>query len=97
MLDTLRQRYRAFRAHPAGERFQHRYRRRACRGGGAVRKLLTIVAALALIVAGIVLLVLPGPGLLLILLGAGLIAEESLLAARMLDRTDLAISRPTRR
>lgn len=62
-----------------------------------MRKLLPIVAALALIVAGIVLLVLPGPGLLLILLGAGLIAEESLLAARMLDRTDLANSRPTRR
>ena len=60
-----------------------------------MRKLLTLVAAPALIVAGIVLLVLPGPGLLLILLGAGLIAEESLLAARLLDRIDLAISRPT--
>lgn len=42
-------------------------------------------------------LVLPGPGLLLILLGAALIAEESLVAARMLGRIDLAISRRTRR
>ena len=96
MFDTLRQRYRAFRIDPAGERFQHRYRRLASRGG-AVRKLLIIVAALALIVVGIALLVLPGPGLLLILLGAALIAEESLVAARMLGRIDLAISRRTRR
>jgi hypothetical protein len=38
-------------------------------------------------------LVLPGPGILALLLGAVLVAEESLFAARLLDRADVWISR----
>ena len=42
---------------------------------------------------GTAMLVLPGPGLLVILLGAFLIGEESLVASRQLDRIDLWCSR----
>lgn len=96
MFDTLRDHWRTFRADPAGERFQRRHRRHAARSG-LPRKVLVILAGLALIVLGLAMIVLPGPGLLAILVGAGLLAEESLFAARLLDRIDLAISRRVER
>ena len=46
----------------------------------------------AIVLAGIVMIVLPGPGMLAIILGAALIAEESLFAARVLDRFDLWVT-----
>ncbi|MGH8173247.1 MAG: PGPGW domain-containing protein [Rhodanobacteraceae bacterium] len=92
MFEGLRKQWRVFRADPAGERFQRRYRRNKARAG-LVRKFAIIGGGLALVVIGIALLVLPGPGLLLMLLGAGLIAEESQVAARLLDRMDLAVQR----
>jgi len=46
-----------------------------------------------MVLAGVLMLVLPGPGLLVIALGMALIAEESLWASRLLDRLDLWIER----
>jgi len=92
MFDRLRKQWRVFRADPAGERFQRRYKRNTARAG-MVRKFAVIGGGLALLVIGIALLVLPGPGLLLMLLGAGFVAEESLIAAKMLDRLDLVFQR----
>lgn len=93
MFEAVHRHWRAFRAEPAGTRFQRRYRRRAARPSGLLRKLGVMVAASGLLVAGLAMLVLPGPGLLALILGAALIAEESLFAARLLDRIDFAISR----
>jgi Flp pilus assembly protein TadB len=92
MFDQLRQQWRDFRAQPSGERFQQRYRARASRSG-FVQKAFLLCAGLGLILLGIAMIVLPGPGLLAIVIGAGLLADASLLAARLLDRIDLAISR----
>ena len=92
MFDYLRGQWRHFRDTPAGERFQKRYERRAARSG-FLRKVLLMAAGFVLIVLGIAMIVLPGPGLLAIVIGAGMLAEESLVAARVLDRIDLAISR----
>lgn len=92
MFEGLRKQWHVFRADPAGERFQGRYRRNTARAG-TLRKVLTIGGGLVLLVVGIALLVLPGPGVLFILLGAGFVAEESLIAARALDRIDLALHR----
>ena len=92
MFEGLRKQWRVFRADPSGERFQRRYRRNTARSG-MVRKFAVIGGGLALLLIGIALLVLPGPGMLLILLGAGFVAEESLIAARVLDRLDLAVQR----
>lgn len=93
MFEALHRHWQAFRAEPAGTRFQRRYRRRAARPSGWLRKLGVMLAAVGLIVVGLVMLVLPGPGLLALLLAAVLIAEESLLAARLLDRIDFVVSR----
>ncbi len=92
MFDGLRKQWHVFRADPAGERFQRRYRRNNARTG-MVRKFAVIGGGLALLLIGVALLVLPGPGLLLMVIGAGLIAEESSIAARLLDRIDLAVHR----
>ena len=91
MFTTLREYWRAFRADPPGQRFQNRYWRRNARRSSIWRKLLVIVAGLALLAIGIVMLVLPGPGSLVIVLGAALVAEESLWASRLLDRCGLRI------
>lgn len=45
-----------------------------------------MVGGLFLIVAGIIMLVIPGPGLLAIVLGLGLIAPDVPFAARLLDQ-----------
>jgi len=42
-----------------------------------------------LCLTGVVMLVTPGPGLLALLAGAGLLAAESLALARVLDRAEL--------
>lgn len=93
MFEALQRHWRAFRDEPAGARFQRRYRRRAARPSSWLRRLCVMLIAAGLIALGLVMLVLPGPGLLALLAGAGLIAEESLLVARLLDRIDLAVSR----
>ncbi|HEY0179723.1 MAG TPA: PGPGW domain-containing protein [Dokdonella sp.] len=96
-LARLRSTWRAFRALPAGTRFRRVYERRRGRRGGWPRRVLVVAAGCAALAAGVAMLVLPGPGLLVMLLGAGLIAGESLVAARLLDRIDLAVERGVER
>jgi hypothetical protein len=72
-----------------GHRFQSRYQR--ANPGGGLRKWAQIVGGLLLILAGIVFLPLPGPGLLIIAAGAFLMAEESRAAARALDWIELRV------
>jgi hypothetical protein len=87
MFDRLRQQFRAFTQQPSGTRFEHRYRLRQNRPH-RLRSVVTVGAGCLLILFGIVMLVLPGPGLIAIVIGAGMIGGESLLAARLFDRVD---------
>jgi hypothetical protein len=50
------------------------------------KRFLTILFGFTLLVVGIAMLVLPGPGMLTILLGLGLLAAEYVWARRLLDR-----------
>jgi uncharacterized protein (TIGR02611 family) len=70
-----------------GRRFQSRHEK--ARRGGLLRKWALIVGGALLVLAGIVFLPLPGPGMLIILAGALLMAEESRGAARALDWMEL--------
>jgi len=92
----LKQRWRRFLAAPSGTRFQAHYRRQHAHRG-LVRTMVAIGAGLLLIALGIVLLVLPGPGLLIGAIGAALLAGESLLVARALDWIDRQATRLWRR
>ena len=51
-----------------------------------VRRLSRIVGGFTLLLVGIVMLVTPGPGWLVILLGLGLLAAEFVWAKRLMDR-----------
>jgi hypothetical protein len=76
-----------------GRRFQEYYLRRHFAARGRMRKLLVMTTGLAIFAAGLFFLVVPGPGLLFMLVGASMIAEESYLAARTLDRLELLLLR----
>ena len=90
MFAALRRHWLQFRADPPGQRFERRHRRRGATHRGTPRKLLVVGAGAVLAIVGLALLVLPGPGLLCLAIGAALIAEESLVAARGFDRLDAA-------
>jgi hypothetical protein len=79
-----------FRAAP-GARFQTYYAAHAetRRARWTVPVLLTL--GLTFVAMGLIALVTPGPGVLLLLLGAGLLSRESLLVARFLDSLELRI------
>jgi len=51
-----------------------------------VRRIFRVVAGFTLLGAGVVMLVTPGPGWLVILLGLGLLAAEFVWARRLMDR-----------
>jgi uncharacterized protein (TIGR02611 family) len=78
---------------PPGVRFQrqHRAHRRRHRNGWS--RLATTVGGLVIIAVGIVALPAPGPGLLIIALGAALLARESGPVARWFDRLEVRLRR----
>lgn len=71
-----------------GYRFQewHRAHRHRVDGWG---RILTIFLGLLLVLMGLVLMAMPGPGLLVALLGLTLLGSTSLTVARALDRAEL--------
>ncbi len=84
MFVGLKRRVRRFLAAPAGTRFRAHYERMKARAS-LTRALIGIGSGLILLAIGLILLFLPGPGMLVALIGAALIAGESLTVARILD------------
>lgn len=93
MTASVRRQWQHFIATPSGRRFQTRHRVRRARTGGLARKIAISALGALVMLAGLAMLVLPGPGLLVMVIGAAFIAEESLFAARWLDRLDLYLTR----
>lgn len=93
MFRNLKARWRRFVAVPRGHRFQAHHRR--AHRGASPRwvRVAAIAAAIVMVTLGLAMLVLPGPGLLLMLAGAVLLAEESALVARLMDRLDRVAAR----
>jgi hypothetical protein len=96
MFSRLRRQLHDFLRTRSGTRFRAYHARMHLRPH-LLRTLLVVSIGLTLIALGIVLLVLPGPGLLIGALGALLIAGESMVIARLLDRADLIATRRWRR
>jgi hypothetical protein len=76
----------ALRNDPPGERFQRQYDRLQHRG--PVMRVLIAVAGTLLVTTGIAFMILPGPGLPLVVVGLGLLAGLSHTLARALDRAE---------
>lgn len=93
MFEGLRSQWRLFRADPAGQRFVLRHARHRDRHRSTWHRASVMTLGVVAMLVGTAMLVLPGPGLLVILLGAFLVGEESLVASRLLDRIDLWFSR----
>lgn len=93
MLESLKARWRAFAAEPAGRRFRRRYRRSRKVNGtrSTARRAITLTTGIILTALGIVMLFLPGPGSLVLVLGLGFFAEESHAFAGLLDAAELRI------
>jgi uncharacterized protein (TIGR02611 family) len=53
---------------------------------GQVRRIFLIIAGFTLLLVGVVMLLTPGPGMLVIFLGLGLLAAEFVWARRLMDR-----------
>ncbi|OJY93397.1 MAG: hypothetical protein BGP25_02965 [Lysobacterales bacterium 63-13] len=93
MSASVKRQWQHFVSMPSGRRFQTRHRLRRPQGSSLWRKALIVGLGGLVMLAGVVMLVMPGPGLLAMILGAALIAEESLIAARLLDRLDRFFTR----
>jgi hypothetical protein len=93
MFDRLKEQWKQFVALPSGRRFVTRNRLRRERASGLARKIVVISLGGIVLLVGVAMLVLPGPGILVMIIGAAFIAEESLIAARLLDRCDIWIAR----
>ena len=96
-MQRIREHWKEFKASKPGHRFQDRYRRRRSEGHSLLVKALSLTIGLFLFLIGLVLMPAPGPGILVVVIGAGMIAEESKLAARALDALELRLRRLTER
>ena len=91
MVSTLKQQWVVLARSAPGKRFQDRYQRRSEQRGNTFVRVLYLAIGIALFALGLVLLIAPGPGFLVIFVGGALIAEESLLFAKGLDRAELRL------
>ncbi len=88
LLNQLKHSWRELEQDPPGRRFQARYERNHSKGrswGGT----LVLIAGTLLLPVGIFLMPAPGPGILVVLAAGALLAQESLTAARVLDRAEV--------
>ena len=95
MLEELRKEWHRFRDDAPGERFRNHERRSEQRS--RVQRIVYLALGTLLLAGGVVLLFIPGPGLLLILFGAALFAGESRWLAAQLDRAEPVVRRHAHR
>lgn len=88
MFKELSEHWEQFRHYPTGERFERYYRSRHESQRGMLKKSLLITLGILIMVAGLFFLAVPGPGIVIFLIGATLVARESLYVSRIFDRLE---------
>jgi putative transmembrane protein PGPGW len=76
-----------------GRRFQERYRRMHSKTASAWKRCAFVAAGIVLTLVGAFFLAVPGPGIPILAVGLALIAQESAVTARFLDRTEIRLRR----
>ena len=91
MLSGLKESWQELKKGRPGQRFQERAKKdkRERSSQSWIKRFLKPVIAIILIAGGVVLCVIPGPGMPLVVAGAALLAERSLTIARSLDWTEV--------
>jgi hypothetical protein len=95
MFHKLKQSWRDLQQGQPGRRFEDRWRQK--RPKSPARKILAIGSGVVVFAAGLFFLPAPGPGTVLLVLGAALVAEESRWVARALDRAETLLRAVLRR
>lgn len=98
MFAGWKRQWRTFRAGRPGSRFQDRYERsqKLKHSQPWHVRFLKPALALVLIAGGVVLCFIPGPGIPLLIIGAGLFADNSLVLAQALDWMEVRLRRIVR-
>src|SRR5215203_3288022 len=93
MFQGLKKEWKAFKASQPGKRFQERYEKsqEERKDQPWYARFAKPLIALVLIAGGIVLCFIPGPGIPLLVIGAGLFADYSLVLAKGLDWTEVRL------
>ena len=90
MFNRLKESWAALKGGRPGSRFEDQYeKQRKDRRKNPIGRALRIIGGLLLIPVGVFFLAVPGPGLLVIAIGAVLIAREFRFAARFLDALEV--------
>jgi Flp pilus assembly protein TadB len=98
LIERSRAGWRGFSGGRVGHRFRDRYHRRRSSGERSrLSTALMLSGGLALMLAGVVMLITPGPGWISLFLGLGLVAGESLPTARLMDRAEIRGRKALRR
>lgn len=93
MFESFKDAWEKIQHDPPGERFCRQYHRRQKARQHILNRILFIGVGLVCMVFGILMLFTPGPGIFLLFLGWGLIAQESLWLAKQLDKLELILRR----
>jgi uncharacterized protein (TIGR02611 family) len=93
MIERAKENWRRFKQSKPGHRFQDHHHRcqRGYRSRSYLRGLFGVAWGLLVVVGGVIAVPAPGPGWLIILLGLGVIAGESLFFARSIDRVEVSL------
>jgi hypothetical protein len=76
-----------------GRRFQARYRRMQERKGSAWKRGAFVCGGILFVVVGLFFMAVPGPGIPILAVGLALVAQESAVMARLLDKAELRLRR----
>jgi hypothetical protein len=89
MIARMKASFERLKSFEPGTRFERQYREHKANKSSAWMRPLFIVAGIAMIAVGLAGLVLPGPGLLGLAIGFALLARESLVIAKAMDRAEV--------
>jgi hypothetical protein len=91
LVDELRREWRLFKDDEVGQRFRDHQQR--LKNGSLRMRAVSMILGLFLFVGGVVLCFIPGPGLPVVVFGIALLAGESRVVARLLDRAEPPVRR----
>ncbi len=97
MLDRLKSQWHALRHCPPGERFSRYHAQLRGTGRSPLRRGASVLLGGSLVILGVILLPAPGPGMLVVMAGACVLARESGAVALRLDRLELFARKQWRR